>query len=166
MTAEVLKTMSRPSTLIEWSDELAVGIQEIDDQHRLLVSILNRLHTAMYEHQGKEVAENILGELIDYTKIHFAVEESLMRILGYPEADEHKQHHEVLINEVKALQEKLHNGNRSISFELLHFLRMWLTKHIMNEDQLYAPFFLSKGAVATTDHKKSIVGRLWHSVFK
>ena len=85
MTADALKTISRPSTLIEWTDELSVGIQEIDDQHRLLVSILNKLHTAMYEHQGKEVAEKILNELVDYTKIHFAVEESLMRVLGYPQ---------------------------------------------------------------------------------
>jgi hypothetical protein len=34
----------------------------------------------------------------------------------------------------------------------------------MEEDQQYGPFFLSHGAVATSE-KKSIAGRLWQSLF-
>ena len=153
-----------PTALIEWSDELSVGIQEIDDQHQLLVTLLNKLHTAIHQHHGKAAAQAILSELVEYTKIHFVVEESLMRILGFPGYADHKTQHDILIDEVKELQEKLASGKKSISFELLHFLRMWLTKHIMNEDQQYGPFFLSKGAIAV-DSKKSIAGRLWQSLF-
>ena len=164
MSATQQNDYSSPSKLIEWNDELSVGIQEIDDQHQLLVSLLNKLHAAIHQHHGREAAQAILGELVDYTKIHFAVEESLMRILGFPGYEEHKVQHDTLIGEVKELQEKLASGKKSISFELLHFLRMWLTKHIMNEDQQYGPFFLNKGAIATDD-KKSIAGRLWKSLF-
>lgn len=153
------------NALIEWSDELSVGIQEIDDQHQFLVELLNKLHRAIHQRQGKAAAEAILGELVDYTKIHFAVEESLMRILGYPAYDDHKQQHDHLIDEIHALQDKLASGKASVTFELLHFLRIWLTKHIMEEDQHYGPFFLSRGAVATTTEKKSIAGRLWQSLF-
>jgi len=154
-----------PTALIEWTDDLSVGIQEIDDQHQLLVSLLNKLHNAIHQHHGKEAAQAILGELVEYTKIHFVVEESLMRILGFPGYDDHKAQHDHLIAEINELQEKLASGKKSISFELLHFLRMWLTKHIMEEDQQYGPFFLSKGAVATSDSKRSLAGRLWSSLF-
>ncbi len=152
------------NTLIDWSDELSVGIQEIDDQHQFLVELLNKLHRAIHQRQGTAAAQAILVELADYTRIHFAVEESLMRILGYPGYADHKQQHDHLIEEIGELQEKLESGKKSITFELLHFLRIWLTRHIMEEDQQYSPFFLSRGAVATGD-KASIAGRLWKSLF-
>jgi hemerythrin len=162
MTVTHLATAS--DTLIEWSDTLSVGIQEIDDQHRFLVDLLNKLHRAIHQRQGTAATETILMELVDYTKIHFAVEESLMRILGYPAYDEHKQQHDHLIDEIHELQDKLASGKASVTFELLHFLRTWLTKHIMEEDQHYSPFFLSRGAVATGANQ-SVAGRLWKSLF-
>ena len=30
--------------LIEWNDELSVGIQEIDEQHKVLVGLVNEMH--------------------------------------------------------------------------------------------------------------------------
>ncbi len=149
--------------LVEWSKELSVGIEEIDSQHKVLVDLLNELHRAIIERHGSETAHRILLQLLEYTRIHFAVEESLMRILGYPEYEEHKHHHELLLDEVRMLSEKLHDGKKSISFELLHFLKMWLTKHIMEEDKLYAPFLLSKGVQATYQ-KRSWVGKFWNSL--
>lgn len=151
--------------LVEWSDDLSVGIQEIDEQHKLLVSLLNRLHTAIVEHHGSDVAQDILRQLTEYTKIHFAVEESLMRILGFPDYAEHKRHHEMLIAEVRELSAKLEQEKKSISFELLHFLKMWLTKHIMEEDQAYSPHFLSKGVIASYEQEnRSWMHRLWDSL--
>ncbi len=164
MTARATAEAEPSTLLVQWSDELSVGIQEIDEQHRVLVNLLNQLNDAIQHHHGSVAAQAILGELVDYTKIHFAVEESLMRILGYPGYDDHKALHDQLIDEVKELQEKLATGKKSISFELLHFLKMWLTKHIMDEDQQYGPYFLNKGAVATFN-KPSWGSRFWHSLF-
>jgi len=33
--------------LIEWSDDLSVGIQEIDEQHKVLVGLVNDMHDAI-----------------------------------------------------------------------------------------------------------------------
>ncbi|MDR9435650.1 MAG: bacteriohemerythrin [Thiohalophilus sp.] len=149
--------------LVQWSDELSVGIEEIDNQHRILVDLLNELHRAIVEHRGSEAAHRILAELLEYTRIHFAVEESLMRILGYPDYEEHKHHHELLINEVQELSQKLEAGKKSVNFELLHFLKMWLTKHIMEEDRQYTSHFLAKG-VQQSYEKRSWVGKFWDSL--
>ena len=112
------------------------------------------------EHHGSQESQRILGELIQYTRIHFAVEESLMRMLDYPNYELHKKHHEMLIEQIYQLHKKLVHGNKSISFELLHFLKKWLTKHIMEEDMEYSPFMLGKG-VKSHYEKKGWMSRLW-----
>ena len=58
------------------------------------------------------------------------------------------------------LQEKVATGKKSIGFELMHFLKTWLTKHIMEEDMQYSSFFISAGAQPKLG-KKSWIQRLW-----
>ncbi len=73
------------SKFVEWSNELSVGIEEIDFQHKVLIDLLNEIHEAIQQRQDTEVTRNIVRRLDEYTRVHFAVEESLMRILHYPE---------------------------------------------------------------------------------
>lgn len=148
------------SNFIEWSDELSVGIEEIDAQHQVLVGLVNEMHDAIQHRHGSSVVIGILKRLADYTRIHFAVEESLMRILAYPGYDGHKEEHEKLLEHVKELQEKVDSGRTAIGFELMHFLKIWLTKHIMESDKKYAPYLIEAGA-RTRHEKKSWATKLW-----
>ena len=156
------------SNLIEWSDELSVGIEEIDQQHRALVGILNEFHDAIHNHKGSEVAKQIIKRLTDYTLIHFAVEEGMMRLLDYPDYEEHKDEHDSLIEEIQLLSAKLDSGKKSVSFELLHFLKVWLTKHIQESDRQYIPHFISHGIKSEQANKAEqgwmgrVVGKLFH----
>ena len=75
--------MATDGLLIDWNDELEMGIHEIDEQHRMLVDILNKFYDAIRHHKGTQTAGGILERLADYTRIHFAVEESMMRLLDY-----------------------------------------------------------------------------------
>lgn len=129
------------TNLVEWSGELSVGVSEIDTQHQKLVLLLNELHRAIREHHGSEASRRILGDLAEYTRVHFATEESLMRISGYPGFEAHKQVHEDLIRQVVELQQKVDAGQASISFELLHFLRNWLLHHIAGADKAFGLYF-------------------------
>jgi hemerythrin len=148
---------------VEWSDVLSVGIEEIDDQHKVLVGLVNEMHDAIHERHGSDVVKAILVKLADYTRIHFAVEESLMRILGYPGYEEHKAQHEELIHSVTDLQHKVESGKTTIGFELMHFLKIWLTKHIMESDQKYSEYFIQAGAKPKLK-KKSWTARLWEGL--
>jgi hemerythrin len=130
---------------LQWEDKYSVNIPEVDSQHKVLFKLIERLDTAIREKRGSAACQGILGELVDYTRIHFALEESLMRLARYPEFDGHKQLHESLIAEVGELQKKIACGTASISFELMQFLRVWLTKHIMQSDQKYAAHFENSG---------------------
>lgn len=146
--------------LMTWTDNLSVGIQEIDEQHKELLDLINELHEAIVHHQGVAATSLIMDKLYEYTKIHFAVEESLLRILDFPGYDEHKKHHDLLLNQVRDLRVKMETADHSISFELLHFLKKWLTIHIIEEDTLYTAHLLACGAKATSS-KKSWLNKLW-----
>jgi hemerythrin len=150
------------SNFVEWDDSLSVGIEEIDEQHKVLVDMVNKMHEAIHQRHGSDVVIGILNDLAEYTRIHFAVEESLMRILNYPEYDDHKHIHEELLHTVQDLQEKVSSGKKSIGFELMHFLKTWLVKHIMEEDMQYSGFFLKAGAQPRLG-KKSWISKLWGS---
>jgi hemerythrin len=129
----------------QWEDKYSVNIPEVDTQHKVLFGLIERLDNAIREKRGSAACQEILAELVDYTRIHFALEESLMRLAKYPDFASHKQLHENLISEVAELQEKIASGTASISFELMQFLRLWLTKHIMQSDQKYAAHFRAAG---------------------
>ncbi len=146
--------------LIDWSDELSVGIEEIDNQHKILVDPVNQMHEAIIQHKASSVVNEILDRLIDYTRIHFAVEESLMRILHYPDYEKHKEQHDELTREVFELKKKVDEGKVAIGFELMHFLKVWLTEHIMKDDKAYAPYFLEQG-IKPRLQKRSWLGKLW-----
>lgn len=128
-------------TLFQWSDDYNVGIQEVDEQHKELVNMLNALHNAIVNHRAKESVRRILDQLAEYTRTHFLLEESLMRVTHYSGFDIHKQQHEELIRQVQDLQAKLDSGKATITFELLHFLKGWLTHHINESDKRFGSFF-------------------------
>ncbi len=150
--------------LIEWNPELSIGIEEIDEQHKVLVGLLNRMFEAVVERSDHVVVHEILNELIQYTVIHFAVEESLMRIFNYPEYEIHKAHHEDLKIQVLELQNRLKNSHEPVSMDVLHFLRNWLRKHILIEDHKLGPFFMSKGLESHWS-QRSWSGKIWDSIF-
>lgn len=131
--------------LFQWSDAYGIGLQEVDEQHKVLVGLLNELHDAVRHHHGSAKCREVLNRLAEYTRVHFTVEESLMRLLNYPEFPDHKHRHEDLIAQVVDLQQKLDAGQASISFELLHFLKVWLTKHISESDRRFGQFALARG---------------------
>lgn len=136
------------SKFIEWTNDLSVGVDELDAQHQSLIEIINELHEAIHNRKGSAISREVLTKLKEYTRVHFAVEESLMRIFKYPRYKEHVKEHAILIDQIIELEDKLDHNKTSISFELLHFLKNWLSKHIINSDSDYGPFFTEKGIVS------------------
>ena len=131
--------------LLQWNDELSIGINSIDEQHKKLVNIINALNDALAEGKADDVLAEIFDELADYTVKHFGYEEQMFDQYGYVEAEAHKTEHKALINQVKKLQEKVNAGDFMISVEVMIFLKEWLINHILKTDKAYAPFLIAKG---------------------
>jgi hemerythrin len=131
--------------LMQWSDAFNTGIGEVDGQHKTLVDLLNRLNQAIVERKGSQACGEVLGQLVDYTKVHFSLEEGMMKASRYPAFEVHRKQHEELLAQVSAFQQKLAQGKGAITFELLHFLQVWLTKHINESDKRFGQYYLIFG---------------------
>ena len=132
--------------LIEWTAELSVGIDSIDEQHKKLVNMINALNDAMLTNSSHELLGKIFTGLAAYTQKHFAYEENMFAEYGYADSEEHKRQHNELIAQVIELKEKfIANPQRTMSADLMLFLKRWLTNHIMRTDKEYSEFLISKG---------------------
>jgi len=123
--------------LMTWSTALAVGHAEIDDQHRKLIEVANRLNEAMRRGEGRTAIGAVLDELVRYTTFHFEFEESLMKKSNYPDVFRHQGEHKKLVGDVLAQKAKFDSGE-ALSSELLSFLRDWLVNHILKTDKALA----------------------------
>jgi len=116
-----------------WSDDLSVGIEQIDADHKILVALLNKVSDHSLGH--KEVDE-ILDEMLGYTLYHFKREEAVMAVCGYTNLARHRQSHQRLAEKaVKLTQKWREQQSPEVIRELLEFLRAWLAKHILEEDK-------------------------------
>lgn len=129
----------------EWKDQYSVGIPVIDEQHKKLVAMVNELYEAMSTGKGKDVLGKVLNDLIQYTKVHFQLEERLMQQHGYPEFAAHKAEHDTLTHQALDLSAKYVKGQAALTIQTGNFLRDWLAKHIQGTDKKYAPFLQAKG---------------------
>jgi hemerythrin len=130
---------------IIWNDSYSVGVRSLDEQHKRLVAMSNQLHEAMSAGKGREVVEPVLKEMFDYTRLHFTTEEKLLEKYNYPGLSDQKREHEAFIKKVAEMQTDLKVRNLTLSIEVSHFLRSWITNHIMGIDKQYTLFLNSKG---------------------
>jgi hemerythrin-like metal-binding protein len=132
-------------SVLEWSEELSVGIHRFDEHHKALIGYINQLHDAMQVGKGKDALGKILAALIEYTASHFKAEEALMVKCNYPGYMAHKKEHASLTATVLELQGKFNSGQAALSVETIQFLKEWLTHHIMGTDKQYSPYLKKAG---------------------
>jgi hemerythrin len=124
--------------LFSWSDTYSLEHPQIDHEHKALFAMAEQLHQAMLNGSGAKVLGDLLASLINYTQVHFAHEEALMRHYKFGGMDAHVAEHRKLAEQVLDLQRKYAAGKLTITMEIMHFLRDWLDHHIRRSDQLVA----------------------------
>ena len=128
-----------------WSEKYSVGVGEIDDQHKKLIALIERLNAAMRQGQGKQALGGILSELVKYVGTHFAAEERLMKTHGYPEYEPHKEKHDKITKKVLDIQDAFETNGTNVTLDVMKYLENWVDKHILGTDMKYSSFFVEKG---------------------
>jgi len=129
-----------------WTDDLSVGIDSIDDQHKILFALIDKLQDAMSRGESRSVLGEVFQGLIDYTEQHFRNEEQLFAQHGYSGAAAHQAKHLDFVKKMQDLFNQFHeNTNFMIGVDVMKFLTDWLVTHIQGTDRQYAPFLLDKG---------------------
>lgn len=132
--------------LMQWSPRMSVGVGQCDDEHKVLVSLVNELFDAIAAGKGSTVLGDVLDRLVKYTVTHFEHEEKLMRQHGFPGLAEHQAQHKALAEQAVAIQKKHAAGaTGALSMEVMNFLKNWLIGHIGGTDAKYGVFLNAKG---------------------
>ncbi|TGL24425.1 hemerythrin [Leptospira yanagawae] len=139
--------------IANWDVKYETNISEIDSQHKKLFRLINQIETIYEENKGhlslktKSLIDAV-SELEDYTLSHFLIEERVMELNQYPDLEAHKRQHDRFTDKILELKNRLTsnslltNDNELNQFfsDLIGFLRLWLTNHILKEDMDYKPY--------------------------
>jgi len=119
---------------------MKTGINLIDEQHQLLISLVNDFEQAISRDIDEVYIEGILQELINYISYHFKAEEELMARNNYPGFSKHKETHDDLVKKVIGFHEQFKKGEQNLEQEIMLFLKEWVIHHISKTDMEYVPY--------------------------
>jgi hemerythrin len=126
--------------VVEWNNSFLTGVKQIDEQHRHLVSLLNRSYDEFVAGATVEKCRALLNDVFDYTCYHFMEEELWMSLNSYPKAGQHIKEHNLFIRRLKEIREENLQSDSTISLEIMTFLTTWIAEHILKSDLDYGRY--------------------------
>lgn len=125
-------------SFFQWSDELSVNHQNMDNQHQTLIRYVNEFYDLVSS--NAELAELIrcFDRIVEFTSFHFEAEEVVMEENNFPGIRQHKLIHQSLVKRVMELKQSLLNEEDNVRNDIKFFLKNWLTSHIKGIDKKYA----------------------------
>lgn len=127
---------------MQWKDEYAIGIEEIDSQHKTLLEFIADFEHAVAGHAHWNTVQPLIARTREFVKFHFAVEESLMHIVKYPGVDAHRAEHQHVLEQLAALEHLV--LRQETKGELQQMMRTWLFQHIIESDRPFARYVIGK----------------------
>ena len=123
--------------MIRWQDKYALGVVEIDEQHRKLFEIAGEIEALLNDEFITDKYDDIvaiLGELK-----HFKDEEEFMLSNKFPMFLTHKMMHNDFVEKIESIDlSKVDNEQNLYLKEILNFVDEWLVEHILVEDAKYS----------------------------
>ncbi len=126
--------------ILNWNDQLELGIETVDKQHKHLIDLANQLDEAVAIGTDRNTIIKIVDDLIDYTVYHFQHEEHLMSAAQYNPTvyAVHEAEHKEFIAKMLTLQREVEADINALSADLMDYLVSWLCHHILSTDKRMA----------------------------
>ena len=136
--------MAVKKPFITWQDSYSVGINLVDEQHKHLINLTNKLFDACMA--GKDKSKNVffdtIREAVDYVSYHFSTEEKVMAEVSYPHYGKHRQEHAYFVREVFKKADDYNSGRLFAPLSFVYFLRDWILHHIAISDKKMGDYLL------------------------
>jgi hemerythrin len=129
--------------LVEWDNRYSIGIPLIDEQHKTLIEITNRLFLECLDADAEVKFRGIVKEVVNYVKYHFSAEEKILERIGYPGIEGHKREHEFFVRELLVKVQAFEEGQKYVPNLFARFLRDWILAHIAMSDKAYSTYLFS-----------------------
>ena len=124
--------------LLKWDKSYTVKNEELDNHHKALFDIVNRLYLRCFEEKDVINLDPIYEELMSYINYHFSAEEQYMRDIGYIYTDEHIVLHNMFKENILQLHQNVTIDTAEVTKELIIYLGKWLLHHVIVEDKKYS----------------------------
>ncbi len=128
-----------------WTDDVLLGDDALDADHRLIFNLMRQLETARSERAPEATVEAVLARLTDHIGAHFAREEQFMRACGYPQLAGHAEEHAAFITDLAQIQHDLAHEPTQVADRAFRFVRQWFTGHVKGADRALAYFVAQDG---------------------
>ena len=123
-----------------FTDRFKTGISLVDEEHKVLFDIIGKIYKTIgteLVHDKFDLILDILDELKEYTRVHFADEENYMREIGYEGLAQQEILHQKFIETLEDLNlDEVDDNQEAYLYEFLNFLQNWLVNHILKVDKL------------------------------
>ncbi len=131
---------------MEWTPDLRVGVDMIDEQHKELIARMNSFFDSMSQNDKQQKVLEVLTFLEDYVVKHFSEEEKLQLSSGYPLYREHKKMHTGFIDDIKKIRSDIETIGFTVATAAVvgSTLVSWLTLHIKKVDKVLGAHIMSK----------------------
>lgn len=120
--------------LLEWRDEFATGISDIDYEHEQLIDSINAFYSKVESDTDRELLVDALDNIYGAIYCHFTLEEKLMEKYGYDKYQQHSQDHARLLDEIRDITLSLENAQEYDEKALKKRLNDWFTIHFKTHD--------------------------------
>lgn len=132
----------------EWDSALDVGVDAMNQQHKILIGMMDKLYTQNNTQATKTQLIEGVNELFAFVIKHFREEEGFMASIHFPNLEAHKKLHQNLLNDLKTLGDDFkQNSEEKLSSEFIIFLKFWLSTHIMGIDNKYGTYAKQTGLI-------------------
>ncbi len=125
----------------DWSDELSVGIPQIDAEHQQFILLVNALNEAISNRMPVEEIKIRMQAILLDAVAHFAHEEALFEDCGYPQAEEHAMKHVQVLHALHEIMGGFTHGGEE--YEWINAglqVKQALVEHLLAEDMKYRDY--------------------------
>lgn len=123
--------------LVNWDARFELGVEHMDDEHKGLIELMNKLFDLYEQRAGHATQCAALLELERRTIEHFAHEEAYQESIDYPGRVLHRRVHRSLLERLQGYRQEFQSSGE-LSDDFFTFLKLWLSGHIVGVDPKYA----------------------------
>lgn len=120
------------SPFFVWKDSFNIGVERIDEQHRILFEVMNRLYVSMASGEPEPLVVNALNDLRFYAGQHFHDEEGILARAGFPAIETQRAQHGFFTAQLEAFDVR-----KPTARDALTFLKDWFLQHVLGTDRRF-----------------------------
>jgi hemerythrin len=124
---------------IHQTEACELGVTALDRDHRQLFDLLARVQAPGWTAAAPKVVQACVDDLAHHLAHHFSREEMLMRLVGYPDAAQHRQSHAALLARLTEFRSLLRR-NMFPNERFRDFLAGALLAHLREKDTKLKPW--------------------------